>query len=158
MLEKFAAIAVFLAFLWALGRVLGKAGYSPWWCLLVFIPVVNLLALFYFAVSEWPIEKERQLWTAPRKSPRDAKVESHWEIKRLAKRVTMLERLAVANEPDEADIDVLGVTDLSLMEQVKQMLSLLRQLWQRTTDDNERAFVEALMERVKRLEDSSQSG
>ncbi|HYF60222.1 MAG TPA: hypothetical protein VEA81_14830 [Burkholderiaceae bacterium] len=36
------------------GRVLGRAGYSPWWVLLVLVPVVNLIALWVFAFVRWP--------------------------------------------------------------------------------------------------------
>lgn len=32
-----------------------KAGYSRWYCLLIVIPVVNLIVFFWFAFSRWPI-------------------------------------------------------------------------------------------------------
>ncbi|MBB6430667.1 DUF805 domain-containing protein [Algisphaera agarilytica] len=35
-----------------------KAGYSPWWGALMFVPVVNLIWLIYFATSDWPILRE----------------------------------------------------------------------------------------------------
>jgi len=37
-----------------IGRVLRRAGYSPWWALLVLVPLVNLLALWVFAYVRWP--------------------------------------------------------------------------------------------------------
>jgi hypothetical protein len=40
--------------LWMIGRVLRRAGYSPWWALLVLVPLVNLVALWVFAYVRWP--------------------------------------------------------------------------------------------------------
>jgi uncharacterized membrane protein YhaH (DUF805 family) len=40
--------------LWMIGRVLKRAGYSPWWALLVLVPLVNLVALWVFAYVRWP--------------------------------------------------------------------------------------------------------
>jgi hypothetical protein len=34
--------------------ILNKAGYSGWWCLLLFVPIVNIVAPWIFALSEWP--------------------------------------------------------------------------------------------------------
>lgn len=34
--------------------ILGKAGYSRIWVLLAFVPMVNLIALWIFAFSNWP--------------------------------------------------------------------------------------------------------
>jgi uncharacterized membrane protein YhaH (DUF805 family) len=37
-----------------MSRVLRRAGYSPWWVLLVLVPLVNLVALWVFAYMRWP--------------------------------------------------------------------------------------------------------
>jgi uncharacterized membrane protein YhaH (DUF805 family) len=37
-----------------IGRVLRRAGYSPWWALVVLVPLVNLVALWVFAYVRWP--------------------------------------------------------------------------------------------------------
>jgi uncharacterized membrane protein YhaH (DUF805 family) len=37
-----------------IARVLRRAGYSPWWALLVLVPLVNLIALWVFAYARWP--------------------------------------------------------------------------------------------------------
>jgi uncharacterized membrane protein YhaH (DUF805 family) len=37
-----------------MSRVLRRAGYSPWWVLLVLVPLVNLVALWVFAYVRWP--------------------------------------------------------------------------------------------------------
>jgi predicted ABC-type exoprotein transport system permease subunit len=34
--------------------IVKKAGFSPWWALLMFVPVVNLIAYWAFAFIEWP--------------------------------------------------------------------------------------------------------
>lgn len=48
----------FIAFLlWPYYHILRKAGYSGWYCLLALIPLVNIIALFTFAFSDWPIEQ-----------------------------------------------------------------------------------------------------
>jgi hypothetical protein len=48
-----AIVFVFFSF-WPWARVFSKAGYSPWWCLTVYIPIVNLIVLFWFAF-DWPV-------------------------------------------------------------------------------------------------------
>jgi hypothetical protein len=35
-------------------QVLLRTGFSQWWTLLVLIPLVNLVALWIFAFSNWP--------------------------------------------------------------------------------------------------------
>lgn len=41
----------------AIWRIISKAGYAGAWALLLFVPLVNLVALFVFALSEWPLER-----------------------------------------------------------------------------------------------------
>lgn len=38
--------------------ILRKAGYSGWAVLLAFIPLVNVVAFFVFAFSDWPVRKQ----------------------------------------------------------------------------------------------------
>jgi len=38
-------------------RILTKAGYSGLWCILGFIPLLNVIMLWVFAFSRWPNEK-----------------------------------------------------------------------------------------------------
>ena len=42
----------------AVWKIVEKAGYPPAMSLLGVIPILNLVMLFIFAFSEWPIEKE----------------------------------------------------------------------------------------------------
>jgi uncharacterized membrane protein YhaH (DUF805 family) len=39
----------------AIIRILQKAGYSGWWCLIVFVPVMNVIMFYVFAFSTWPV-------------------------------------------------------------------------------------------------------
>jgi len=36
------------------GRILRRTGHSQWWCLIAWIPLVNLVALWVFAFVDWP--------------------------------------------------------------------------------------------------------
>ena len=40
--------------IWIYGRILNKAGYSRWWVLLIFVPLVNLIMIWVFAFAKWP--------------------------------------------------------------------------------------------------------
>ncbi len=40
-------------------RIFSKAGYSPWLSLAMFVPLVNVVVLFWFAFSTWPITERR---------------------------------------------------------------------------------------------------
>ena len=39
-------------------RILRRTGYSPWYCLLLLIPIVNIVMIFVFAFSTWPIDRQ----------------------------------------------------------------------------------------------------
>jgi hypothetical protein len=43
---------------WPLGRILSRAGFSPLWSIVAFIPIVNLIALWLFAFADWPGSSE----------------------------------------------------------------------------------------------------
>lgn len=55
-----AAMAVVLGFLFLVPYVLiiRKAGWSGWWILVAFVPVVNLVMFLVFAFVEWPVQRE----------------------------------------------------------------------------------------------------
>lgn len=46
--------------LYPAGRILNRLGLSPFWSLLIFIPLVNLISLWVLAFSDWPAEKAKQ--------------------------------------------------------------------------------------------------
>jgi uncharacterized membrane protein YhaH (DUF805 family) len=35
-------------------RIISRTGHSGWWCLLMFIPLVNIVGLWLFAFVAWP--------------------------------------------------------------------------------------------------------
>ena len=53
-------IAVVVAVVYPIGRILSRIGFSPLWSLVVFVPLVNLLALWVLATSDWPEQKARR--------------------------------------------------------------------------------------------------
>ena len=40
----------------ALVRIVQRAGYNGWWVLIMFVPVANMLALWYFGFGPWPTD------------------------------------------------------------------------------------------------------
>jgi hypothetical protein len=50
-----------IVFLIAFAMILRKAGYSPWWVLLAFVPVLNVVMLLVFAMAEWPVRRDVRL-------------------------------------------------------------------------------------------------
>jgi hypothetical protein len=47
-------ILLIVAFIWPYGRILSRAGYSPWLCIIAAVPLVNVVALWIFAYAKWP--------------------------------------------------------------------------------------------------------
>jgi predicted PurR-regulated permease PerM len=45
--------------LYPLGRILRRIGVSPLWSVLVFFPLLNLIAIWVLAFSDWPVERSR---------------------------------------------------------------------------------------------------
>lgn len=39
-----------------IAKILSKAGYSGWWTIAAFVPLLNLVLLYVFAFSRWPRE------------------------------------------------------------------------------------------------------
>ncbi|NKB60457.1 MAG: hypothetical protein GKS00_29475 [Alphaproteobacteria bacterium] len=46
--------------LWMSARVFRKAGRSGWWSLLLFVPVLNIAVVWWFAFAKWPAVEEAQ--------------------------------------------------------------------------------------------------
>ncbi len=38
--------------------IFSKAGYSKWWSLLMVVPIVNIVMLYFLAFSTWPSQRE----------------------------------------------------------------------------------------------------
>jgi hypothetical protein len=47
-------IAIIAVVIYPAGRILNRIGFSPLWSLLIFVPLVNLIALWILAFTEWP--------------------------------------------------------------------------------------------------------
>ncbi len=50
----FILLAPVLVSIIAAMRIVQRAGYSGWWIVLALVPVVNMVALWCFAVAPWP--------------------------------------------------------------------------------------------------------
>ena len=53
------ALSIFwMAVIYPLYKIITKAGYSGWLVLVIFVPIVNLVAFWFFAFSKWPNLKD----------------------------------------------------------------------------------------------------
>jgi len=52
------AVVIWVIFLVAYIKIISGAGYSGWWVLVMFVPILNIIMLLVFAYKEWPIQKE----------------------------------------------------------------------------------------------------
>lgn len=55
-------IIALMLFVW--GTIFKKAGYSFWMSLLMLVPIANVVWLFVFAFSKWPIHQELEAYRA----------------------------------------------------------------------------------------------
>ena len=46
-----------LAWTLLLARIVGKAGFNKWWSVITFVPILNVIFIWVFAFSEWPVQK-----------------------------------------------------------------------------------------------------
>lgn len=51
------AVFVGIIFLIPYVKIITKAGYSGWWILTIFVPLLNLIMLWVFAFASWPVER-----------------------------------------------------------------------------------------------------
>lgn len=51
----FVALLISIGFYWL---ILRKAGYQGVWALAMVIPGVNVIAIAFFALADWPIQRE----------------------------------------------------------------------------------------------------
>ena len=47
----------FLVFVIPAVKILQKAGFSGWWVIASFIPLVNVIMFWIFAFARWPVEE-----------------------------------------------------------------------------------------------------
>ena len=48
-------VLVLIIFVYPVWRIISRTGHSGWWCVLIFIPLVNVMALWIFAFASWPL-------------------------------------------------------------------------------------------------------
>lgn len=53
-------ILVIAFFAWLYVKILHKAGFSGWWAVLMFIPLVHFVMIWIFAFIDWPASKKNQ--------------------------------------------------------------------------------------------------
>jgi hypothetical protein len=51
--------AMVAAVLYPIGRILGRIGLSPFWSVFALIPLVNLIALWVLAFTDWPRDTDK---------------------------------------------------------------------------------------------------
>ena len=51
------------------GEIFIKAGYSRFECLLLLIPIFNIVEIVWFAFTDWPIERELRRLKNPTEPP-----------------------------------------------------------------------------------------
>lgn len=49
-------VLIIIAVVWVVpaAKILTKAGFSGWWCLVLLIPFINVIAYWVFAFVRWP--------------------------------------------------------------------------------------------------------
>jgi hypothetical protein len=47
-------IVMIAAVIYPVGRILSRIGFSPLWSVVMFVPLVNLIALWILAFTDWP--------------------------------------------------------------------------------------------------------
>lgn len=52
-------ILAFVLPAWLFSRILPKAGFPAWWALAALIPLVNVIAFWLFAFSDWSNRPKR---------------------------------------------------------------------------------------------------
>ncbi len=56
--ELIVLVSMALLMVLVLGRIFVQAGYSRWLALALFVPVVNVIVVVWFAFAKWPIRAE----------------------------------------------------------------------------------------------------
>lgn len=54
-IQGLVSLAIAAFFIWCYVRIIRRAGYSGWWVLILLVPVVNIVMVWVFAFSTWPV-------------------------------------------------------------------------------------------------------
>ena len=60
-----AKILFYLGGMVGMGAIINRAGFSTWWLLVAFIPVLNVVMLLVLAFSDWPRYRELRFQAIP---------------------------------------------------------------------------------------------
>lgn len=50
-------LALIIAWAVAVGKILKRLGFSPWWGILALVPLFNLIGIWFVALADWPLEE-----------------------------------------------------------------------------------------------------
>jgi uncharacterized membrane protein YhaH (DUF805 family) len=53
-------VVILILYFLPIVKILQKAGYSGWWCLIVFVPLVNVVMFYVFAFANWPVLRDKR--------------------------------------------------------------------------------------------------
>ena len=62
-------LIIVFAVIWGGTVVARKAGHSPWWAVLLIVPVANLVIIWLFAFADWPAIGPAQSGATPPPDP-----------------------------------------------------------------------------------------
>lgn len=52
-------VVILILYFLPIMKILQKAGYSGWRCLIVFVPLVNIIMVYVFAFANWPVLRDK---------------------------------------------------------------------------------------------------
>ncbi len=58
-MEHVIEVAIAALYIYLAWRIVSRAGYKGVWSLVLLIPVVNILMIYVFAFSNWPVLRNR---------------------------------------------------------------------------------------------------
>ena len=61
LIQTLSVVLYLLAVAIPIGRVLRRTGYSPWMAVMAVVPLLNLVALWAYAYSDWPIDEQAKV-------------------------------------------------------------------------------------------------
>ncbi len=59
-LIAFVVLLIWASVIWPAARIARRLGFTPWLGVLVVIPMVNMLLLWFVALAEWPAMESKQ--------------------------------------------------------------------------------------------------
>jgi hypothetical protein len=60
-IEQIIALVYVAAMVIPVAKILQRTGFSTWWVLLIFVPIINVIALWFFAFGKWTGARRRAM-------------------------------------------------------------------------------------------------